>query len=442
MLLKKAFPVHRREVLSLVGAGGKTTTMFRLADELVSQGWKVVATTTTMLWQEQAREPLIVDGDSHRVMDRVQAMLGDHHQVTVAAAVDDVRRKLIGLQPSVVDALSALPEVDAVIVEADGAKGRSLKAPADYEPVIPSSTTLLVPMAAVDALGQPLDERTVHRPEIARRLAGVEMGAPITPALMSTLVLHPLGGLKAAPDGARIVPLLNKVQNTYVDSAREVASLLLQEPRTDRVLLAAVAEEDPVKEVWGRVGAVVLAAGGSRRFGCPKQLLPWEGQTLLEHVVDTVLDSAVQQVVVVLGHQAGRMRRLLGNRPVRVVINEDWEQGQSSSLRAGLEALPAGFQACLFVLADQPNITSGFMDDLLTRYRRTLAPVVAPVHGGQRGNPVLFDRELFPDLLDLKGDEGGRSILERHRSSIELVEVQDESIFLDIDSVSDYEAAK
>ena len=276
MLLKRAFPVHQQEVLSLVGAGGKTTTMFRLADELASQGWRAIATTTTMIWQEQAREPLIVDAHTNRIIDRVQATLSDHHQVTVAAGVDEARRKLIGLQPSVVDALSALPEVDAVIVEADGAKGRSLKAPADHEPVIPSTTTLLVPVAAVDALGQPLDERLVHRPEIVSRLAGVELGALITPALMSTLLLHPLGGLKAAPGRARIVPLLNKVQNTYVDSAREVATSLLEEPRVDRVLLAAVAEEDPVKEVWGRVGAVVLAAGGSRRFGSPKQLLPWD----------------------------------------------------------------------------------------------------------------------------------------------------------------------
>jgi molybdenum cofactor cytidylyltransferase len=442
MQLKKALAVNRGEVISLVGAGGKTTTMFRLAEELAAQGWRVITTTTTMIWREQGGEPLIVEDDTRRLMDRVQATLSSSHHLTVAASVDQARRKLIGLQPSVVDALSALAEVDALIVEADGAKGRSLKAPAGHEPVIPSSTTLLVPMAAVDALGRPLDERTVHRPEIAGRLAGVEMGAPIDGLLMSTVMLHHHGGLKNAPASARVVPLLNKVCNGYVDPSRKLAASLLEEPRVERVLLAAVAEADPVQEVWPRVGAVVLAAGGSRRFGSPKQLLPWKGQTLLEHVVDTVLDSSVQEVVVVLGHQAGRMRELLGDRPVKIVINEEWEQGQSSSVRAGLEALAANFQACLFVLADQPNITSSLIDDLLTRYRRTLAPVVAPVHRDQRGNPVLFDRELFSDLLDLKGDEGGRSIIERHRSQLELVEVADETVFLDIDTVDDYEAAK
>jgi molybdenum cofactor cytidylyltransferase len=440
MQLKKALAVNRGEVISLVGAGGKTTTMFRVAEELAAQGWRVITTTTTMIWQEQGREPLIVEDDTGRLVDTVRAALSGSHQVTVAAGVDEARGKLIGLQPSVVEALSALPDVDAIIVEADGAKGRSLKAPADHEPVIPSSTTLLVPMAAVDALGQRLDERVIHRPEIVARLAGVQIGAVIDASLMSTVLLHPHGGLKNAPDQARIVPLLNKVYDGYVESGRKLAASLLEEPRVDRVLLTAVAEADPVEEVWPRVGAIVLAAGGSSRFGSPKQLLPWKGQTLLQHVVNTVLDSSVQQVVVVLGHQAGRMRELLGDRPGTMVINEEWEQGQSSSVGAGLEALAANFQACLFVLADQPNITSSLIDDLLTRYRRTLALVVAPVHRGQRGNPVLFDRELFPDLLDLKGDEGGRSIIERHRSQLELVEVADETVFLDIDSVSDYEA--
>jgi molybdenum cofactor cytidylyltransferase len=236
--------------------------------------------------------------------------------------------------------------------------------------------------------------------------------------------------------------LLNKVHSDYVELAGEVAGSLLEDPRVERVLLAAVAEEEPVKEVWGRVAAVVLAAGGSRRFGSPKQLLPWKGKTLLEHVVDTVLASSVQELFVVLGDQADRLRSLLGERPIDVILNEDWEEGQSSSVRVGLEALPRACQACLFVLADQPNLTSQLIDDLLTRYRRTLAPIVAPAHRGRRGNPVLFNRALFPELLRLKGDQGGRSIIERHLAQVELVEVSDEELFLDIDRVSDYEQAR
>jgi molybdenum cofactor cytidylyltransferase len=395
-----------------------------------------------MIWHEDRCEPVVMEPDATRLLEKVRAELTRHNRITVAVGLDEAQGKLIGVEPAFVDALIALPEVDIVIVEADGAKGRSLKAPADHEPVIPSSTSVLIPVAAVDALGQPLDERTVHRPQIVARLAGAEIGQTITAELMSMVILHPQGALTNAPERARIIPLLNKVHSDYVERAGEVAGSLLEDPRVERVLLAAVAEEEPVKEVWGRVAAVVLAAGGSRRFGSPKQLLPWKGKTLLEHVVDTVLASSVQELFVVLGDQADRLRSLLGERPIDVILNEDWEEGQSSSVRVGLEALPRACQACLFVLADQPNLTSQLIDDLLTRYRRTLAPIVAPAHRGRRGNPVLFDRALFPELLRLKGDQGGRSIIERHLAQVELVEVSDEHLFLDIDRVSDYEAAR
>ena len=156
MRLKRALRVERGEIVSLVGAGGKTTTMFRLADELVTDGWKVLTTTTTMIWREERCAPTVLEPDGDRLLDEVRRELAEHSRVTVASGFDEAQGKLVGIDPSLVDALITLPEVDAVIVEADGAKGRSLKAPAPYEPVIPSSTSLLVPMAAIDAVGRPL----------------------------------------------------------------------------------------------------------------------------------------------------------------------------------------------------------------------------------------------------------------------------------------------
>ncbi len=442
MQLSRALQVGKGDVISLVGAGGKTTTMFRLAAELASDGWKVVTTTTAMIWREDQCGFTVLEAETDRLMDQVSSALTEHSSITVASGLDEAKGKLIGIDPSIVGALVALPQVDVVIVEADGAKGRSLKAPAPHEPVIPASTSILMPLAAMDALGKPLDDRFVHRPEIVVRLTHAQPGDIITAELMSTVLLHPEGGLKNAPPLARVVPLINKVSASNTVSGREVARSLLHEPRVKRVLLTAVAEDDPVKEVWGRVAAVVLAAGGSSRFGSPKQLLPWKGKTLLEHVVDTALASSVQETVVVLGHQAERGRAVVADRPIRVVVNEDWDSGQSSSVRAGVRALTGGYQACLFLLVDQPNVTSRLIDDVLTRYRRTLAPLVAPVHGSQRGNPVLFGKTLFPELLEAQGDEGGRQVIARHEREVETVEVRDQSLFLDIDTVEEYEAAK
>jgi molybdenum cofactor cytidylyltransferase len=442
MRLKRALGIERGEVMSLVGAGGKTTTMFRLADELASDGWKVITTTTTMIWSETRCGHTILESDAGRLLEKVAAALTEQSRITVASEFNEAQGKLIGIEPSIVDALIALPQVDAVIVEADGAKGRSLKAPADHEPLVPLSTSLLVPVAAIDAVGRPLDESTVHRPEIVTSLSGSPPGQMISPELMSIVLLHPQGGLKNAPQRSRIAPLINKVSASNIDAARRVAGLLLDETRVARVVLSAVADEDPVKEVWGRVAAVVLAAGGSSRFGSPKQLLPWGNKTLLQHVVDRVLGSSVDQVVAVLGHEAELTATLMRDRALQVVVNEDWARGQSGSLRAGLQALPQMYDACLFVLADQPNITPQLIDSLLARYRRTLAPIVAPVHRGRRGNPVLFARSLFPELLDMRGDQGGRQVLKRHEQDVETVEVQDPSLFLDIDTVENYEEAR
>ncbi len=438
MRLSKALAVNRGDVVSLVGAGGKTTAMFRLAGELTSQGWRVITTTTTMIWKHQASEHTILEPDRAILLEKAQLGLDKYNHVTLVSGLREAEGKLVGVESSQVNELAALPGVDAIIVEADGAKGLSLKAPAPHEPVIPSSTTILVPVAAVDAMGQPLDGQTVHRPELVAGLAHRPQGETITAEIICRVVVHRQGGMKDAPEQARFIPLINKVTAASLTSARGIARLLLEEARVDRVLLGSVADEAPIEETWVRVAAMVLAAGESRRFGSPKQLLPWGETTLLEHVVNVALKSTVEKTIVVLGHRAEQFSGLLQGRPLQVVINEEWRGGLSTSVKAGLRALPANCDACLFLLADQPNVTSQLVDSVLRRYRRTLAPIVAPVHRGRRGNPVLFSRRLFPELLETEGDQGGRELILRHRDQMELVEVGEEDIFLDIDTIDDY----
>jgi len=188
-----------------------------------------------------------------------------------------------------------------------------------------------------------------------------------------------------------------------------------------------------------KIAAIILAAGASQRFGWPKQLLPWGKKTLLQHVVDAVLASSIGQVIVVLGHRAREIEASLGNRPVEVVVNDAWEEGLASSVRAGLRAIGPQVEAALFLLADQPAITPQLIEELIQRYRRSRKPIVAPFHRGRRGNPVLFASSLFPELMALKGDQGGRAVVSRHRAEVDSVEVDSESFFIDIDTPEDYE---
>ncbi|MFQ6057848.1 MAG: molybdenum cofactor cytidylyltransferase [Anaerolineae bacterium] len=453
MHLSKALNVEKGDVITLVGAGGKTTAMYRLAQELAGAGWRVVTTTTTLIRPPTPAqsEHVILNPDPAALLRQLQGALEKHHCVTVATGrIADEKGKLRGLPPDLVARVAALPGVDAVIVEGDGARGRSLKVPAPHEPVVPRATTILVPLAAADALGQPLSQETVHRPERVAALARIAPGDEITPQVVAAVLAHPQGGLKGAPPGARVVPLLNKVEggealapwnkdnSTGLAGAREAARLLLDTPAIERVLLAAVAGDDPVQEVWGRVAAVVLAAGASQRFGQPKQLLPWGEKTMLEHVVDVLLASPVHEVIVVLGAQAEAVGAALGERPVRIVVNERWDGGLSTSVRAGLGEVGPNAMAALFVLADQPGLTPDLVERLVERHRRTLGPIVAPVYKGRRGNPVLFDRALFPELAALQGDVGGRALIEKYPQRVERVEVESEAILLDVDTPEDY----
>ena len=441
MLLSQSLRWQRKDVIALVGGGGKTTTMFRLARELTARNLRVVTTTTTRIFITQmAAAPYhFIAEEGEALLAQLPEALRRHGHVLIVGGMDVGENKALGIEPALVERIAALAAVDAVIIEADGARMKPFKAPAEHEPVIPTCTTLVVPTVGIDAIGRPLDGMTAHRPQRIAALTGAALGDPITPEMVAAVLAHPQGGCKRVPAGARVVPLLNKVETKeQLAAAREVARLLLQQPIVDAVALSAVDANDPVREVWGRTVAIVLAAGASARFGQPKQLLPWGETTLVGQVVDRALAAeGIDDVVVVVGCEGERVAAAVRDRPVRVVVNEAWAEGQSSSVRVGLAALPAGVSAVLFLLADQPGVAPEVIEALVRRHRETLAPIVAPSYRGQRGNPVLFDRSTFAELAGLHGDVGGRVLIERLQQQMESVHFDAPPPF-DIDTPEDY----
>ena len=439
MHLCEALQVRKGEVVSFVGAGGKTTAMYRLGHELAAQSWRVITTTTTMIRPPSPEQTpaLLVERNPRRVLRQAREALLHKRLVTVASEQLETENKLKGIDPGLVTEFVEL--ADAVLIEADGAKGRSVKAPAAHEPVVPSESTLLVPVVGIDAVGRRLSEETVHRPDLVAELTGLGRGQLISTSMLAGLLLHPQGALKGAPAGARVMPLINKVlDEVTLEAAREVAGSIKGNRSLARVLVGAVAADDPVIECWRRVSAVVLAAGESKRFGCPKQLLPVAGTTMLEHVLHAIRTTSLDEIVVVVGHSAGQIGRYIPSW-CRMVLNEDWRAGISSSIRAGLEAVDHKAEAALFILADQPLITGAGIDRVLQAYYGHMKPVVVPVHQEQRGTPVLFDRCLFAALKSLRGDVGGRQILARFADEVLAVEMPSPEMFLDIDTPADYD---
>ena len=455
MLISHALRIRRHDMVTLVGAGGKTTLMFRLAGELAGAGAHVVTTMTTHIFLGQmALAPVaLVLQDESSLLEQLPGALAEHRHVLIVGNEEVETDKAQGLTPHTVNRVAALPVVDATIVEADGSRRLPFKAPAEHEPVIPSGTTIVVPVAGMDVVGRPLTASNVHRPHLIAALTGAASGATVTPEMIATVLAHPAGGAKGTPPGARLAPFLNKVEDVgTLEGARAIAHILLQSPNIDSVLIGATAREDPVREVWSRIGAVVLAAGSASRFGALKQVMPWGGKPLVAHVVDQALGCPdLSRVAVTIGAGADKVRSALGERNVRMVPVPDWAEGQSRSVKNGLNAvlgrLGGGqdadaetgvFGAIIFMLTDQPGVTPELLAALVQRHRETLAPVVAPRYRGQRGNPVLFDRSTFDEFSSLQGDAGARPILQARPDEIAWVDWPTPEVVQDIDTTDDY----
>lgn len=207
--LLRLFGLERGGVAAVAGAGGKTTLVYALAAQARAAGQRVLVTTTTHMGTlpDEVTGPVFIEAEGERTQELRRA-LAEHGRATLLG-----RRlradKIEGVGPGRVDALAA--EADLVLVEADGARGRSLKVPADHEPVVPASTTLLLVVAALDALGAPLDEERVHRLERVREAAGAD-ARTIDADTIAACLLHPPGYPARVPPGARLAAFLNKAE--------------------------------------------------------------------------------------------------------------------------------------------------------------------------------------------------------------------------------------
>jgi probable selenium-dependent hydroxylase accessory protein YqeC len=219
-------------IIALVGAGGKTTTMYTLARELVEQEKRVVTTTTTQIYLPRPGETerLLVDTEMPRLLKHLRDAWQDCRHITVASAAIG-SGKLKGLQAEQPALLLQRGGADVVIVEADGARHLKIKAPADYEPVIPAQVGLVLLLLSAEALHQPLSGELAHRPEILARLAAVKEGDPLTPAVIARLLLHKQGGMKQVPDGAGIHVLITHATQERRESIAHLAELVRAEPR-------------------------------------------------------------------------------------------------------------------------------------------------------------------------------------------------------------------
>jgi molybdenum cofactor cytidylyltransferase len=473
LTLAKALRLPSAPCVAFVGAGGKTTAMFQLARQLNPP---VIVTATTHLGAWQLRL-----ADKH-VIPRSRAVPIDVNfegtTLVTGPLMDDQRTERVDEDVLYWLRAEAQKRGIPLLIEADGARQKSLKAPASHEPPIPGFADMVVVMAGLSALNKPLTDEFVHRPEIYSGLSGLKLGERISGEVVVRVLSHPDGGLKNIPADAQRVVLLNQADTVDLQAtAQKMSEQLLA---SFQAVIIASLRDDRIFATQERVAGIVLAAGESKRFGKPKQLLDWRGEPFVRAVAKTGVQAGLSPVIVVTGSNAPQVEAAIRDLPIKIIRNENWQSGQSSSIREGILALPhptsptlapgrlapagsrpeqgasvghplqiqkdlgragEGPGAAIFLLADQPQVTAGIIHALVSHHAQELHPIVAPlVLMEQRANPVLFDRDTFSDLLALEGEVGGRGIFSKHK--VEYLPWHDDSLLFDVDEPEDYQRLK
>jgi molybdenum cofactor cytidylyltransferase len=434
-------PLNKNGIFAFVGAGGKTTAMFQLARELqssiVNRQSSIILTATSHLgvWQ-------IPLADRHIVAETpapIEAVEHGLNGVTLITGPIEGERTT----PINETTLRWLREFCGyhnlpLFIEADGSRQRPLKAPAAHEPPIPDFVDTVVVVAGLSGVGKPVTDEFVFRAERFQEISESPDEQIVTPEMLMRVLVHPEGGLKNIPSQARRVALLNQAETPELQAigGRMARDLLGQ---FDSVLVGSLQQND--FQTFERTAGIILAAGQSSRYGQTKQVLDWKGKPFVRQVAETALLAGLAPVVVVVGSNAEQVELAVRGLDVTIVHNENWKNGQSTSIVAGVTASPRNMGASIFLLADQPQIPAEVIRALVEAHARTLPVIIAPlVLEEKRANPVLFDRVAFPDLLQLKGDVGGRALFGKYH--VEYLPWHDDILLMDVDTPEDYERLK
>jgi molybdenum cofactor cytidylyltransferase len=344
-------------------------------------------------------------GLKESILDKTRRVLDKRLEPAAAAVVDEVR--VPHETAAIAEAIARLAEKGADLVLVYGASAIT-----DEDDVIP---------AAIRRAGG----RIVH------------LGMPVDPG--NLLLVGDLGGrpVIGAPGCARSPSengfdwVLNRFLAGLEVSPKEITGM-----GVGGLLMDVVTRPQPREPIAeGPVAAVILAAGRSRRMGGPNKLLAtFDGEPLVRRVAEAALASRARPVIVVTGHMRDAVEAALAGLAVRLVHNADFAEGLSASLRTGIAAVPEDCAGALVTLADMPGITAAVLDALINAFQpREGRAIIVPTAAGKRGNPVLWARAFFPELMRLTGDAGARHLIEAHADAVHRLEVG-EAIAVDVDT--------
>ena len=443
MKLHEAFQVHRGDVVAFIGAGGKTSALIGLGYELFDMQWRVLATTTHAIDEEQLQlMPHKMHFDANP--EAISTALTEHGFVFLYDKI--YNGKVYGPQVEWTRQLLDTIDSDVLLIEADAAEGRPFKAAYSDEPYIPSEASIVVPIASLSALNKPLNEDNIYNSQAMIEKFGFYPDSTVRSPWIAQVLRDEELGLRGIPQKARVVIYINQTpEDGYLRGrARLIARLALKSPRVYGVALGAIRASDPVYEMQRPIAAIVLAAGQASRMGEPKVLLPWtDKHTIIEHIIQQLHRARIETINVVTGYYRDEVKILAKAMGARPIHNRAHKTGEMlSSLKTGLRSLPDNIAAALVVLGDQPRIQPRVIYEILKAYAAGHGELIAPTYEDRRGHPILIGRKYWSEILALRNYQSPRDVITAHNSELISIKVNTDSVLRDIDTPEDYAAER
>ena len=447
-----AIDAETTSVIAVVGGGGKTSLIFRLMEEFVVGGKKVIVTTTTHMAYEPDR-PFAEDGDTDKIRQNLET-----HGYTVAAIYDRSKEKISCLSQEKLSELRKL--CDVLLIEADGAKRLPLKVPGEWEPVIPEFVDLVIGVVGMDALGEPI-RKICHRPEKVAAFLRKGMEETVAEDDIVKIAVSE-EGLRKCVNERRYRVFLNKADLPgKTEAAEKIAENLekrgvcavwgsLQRENYNSICNCIDRTEEKA-EVWmnklqepqnkgsqaqEKPTFIMLAAGNSRRFGSNKLLYEIGGVPMYLRTLYKLQKAASElgncEIIVVTQYE--EIASKAQESGARVLINPHPERGISSSMQIGLAAAKES-SACLFTVSDQPWLTTETIVELVHKFLSEHKGMACTLLGTKTGNPCIFSRKYYQELMEITGDKGGKQIINRHPDDVVYLEIKDARELVDIDTL-------
>lgn len=422
--------INPTSCVAFVGAGGKTSAIFTLVKELKD---RIFISTTTHFSIEQLRNSKYQwKVDRSENLNSIDFTLPGSH-IFISSQVENERVK--GISSKMLKKLQRTAKHIHVplLIEADGARRLPLKTPAEHEPVIPDWVDTVVVCCGLSVLGKPLSDEYIHRSDLVEKIINKEKGELIEVQDLVKVITHENGGIKSIPIKARKILILNQTDSQT--NLTQVKNVIPDFLKTFSTVILCSLKNHKINYIYKRSSGVILAAGESKRFGRNKLKEIWREKTIIRHVAENALASNLCKTYVVVGHDQKAIIEILKDLDVDFILNSKWQQGQGTSVRSAVKKIMNITDSAIFMLGDQPQIKSALINHILEEHARTLSPIIAPFYHNKRGNPVLFDKSLFDELIKLQGDQGGKALFDRF--PISKLPWDNPDIVLDIDFPED-----